>query len=89
MLEINDNWAIGADKDNIILYRKTNHKKEGQEPTLRIVGYFGNLRNVLTALVDREVKDTQLESFRIITGKLDEIYNLIKNLPSITVGDLK
>jgi len=89
MLEINSKWAIGADNDNIILYRKSTPKKEGKEVAWRVEGYFGNLRNVLTALLDREVKETHLESFKVVTSKLDEIYDLIKNLPSITVADIK
>ncbi len=89
MIELNKKWAIGGDRDNIILYQKSKPKEVGSKPAWRTVGYFSNLHNVLTALVNMEVKDTHLESLKVVISKLDELYKLIKDLPQIGVGDIE
>jgi len=89
MIELNKKWAIGGDRDNIILYQKSKPKAVGGKPAWRTAGYYSNLHNALTALVNFEVKDTHLESLKVVIAKLDEIYDLIKRLPRISVSDIE
>jgi len=85
MIEINKKWALGGDNMNIILY----HKSIGKKATWVADGYYATLHGALTNLVNQEVRDTKLASLEILTVKLDEIYDLIKQIPNITIGEIK
>ncbi len=89
MIELNKKWAIGADNMNIILYKKRKSKKAGVESVWGTDGYYSTLHNVLKALVDKEVMDTDLKSLVAVEAKLNKLYELVESLPNITIGVLK
>ena len=88
MIEINERYRIGSDKDkNIILYEKV-HKRERDEKnktwveldeTTDVVrGYYPNLEVLLKSLVKKEIIGTGLKDIEIIQDKIEELQKIIK-----------
>ena len=88
MIEINERYRIGSDKDkNIILYEKV-HKRERdeknktwvelEETTDVIRGYYPNLEVLLKSLVKKEIIGTGLKDIETIQKKIEELEKIIK-----------
>ena len=88
MIEINERYRIGSDKDkNIILYEKV-HKRERDEKnktwveldeTTDVVrGYYPNLEILLKSLVKKEIIGTGLKDIETIQDKIEELQKIIK-----------
>ena len=88
MIEINERYRIGSDKDkNIILYEKV-HKRERDEnnktwveldETTDVVrGYYPNLEVLLKSLVKKEIIGTGLKDIETIQDKIEELQKIIK-----------
>ena len=88
MIEINERYRIGSDKDkNIILYEKV-HKRERDEKnktwveldeTTDVVrGYYPNLEVLLKSLVKKEIIGTGLKDIETIQEKIEELEKVIK-----------
>lgn len=88
MIEINERYRIGSDKDkNIILYEKV-HKRERDEKnktwveldeTTDVVrGYYPNLEVLLKSLVKKEIIGTGLKDIETIQEKIEELQKIIK-----------
>ena len=88
MIEINERYRIGSDKDkNIILYEKV-HKRERDEKnktwveldeTTDVVrGYYPNLEILLKSLVKKEIIGTGLKDIETIQKKIEELEKIIK-----------
>ena len=84
---IGNNWKIEADKLNVIISRKHSGDKNprtGETSTKvfwSIEGYYSNMRDALRAMVEQEVRDTQLKDLQVIVAKQEELYELIKTFP--------
>ncbi len=88
MIELDNRWAISADSDNIIILYKPTSKKKDKESAWRIWGYYSTLHEALIGFTNQAIRETNLESLKILTEKMDSIYSLIKQMPNITVKDL-
>ena len=88
MIEINERYRIGSDKDkNIILYEKV-HKRERdeknktwvelEETTDVIRGYYPNLEVLLNSLVKKEIIGTGFKDIETIQEKIEELQKVIK-----------
>jgi len=62
---IGQDWRVGADSLNIILYRCQVNKKTGKE-YWRAHSYYATVANALVGLVNQGVKDTELVDLKII-----------------------
>ncbi len=82
MIKIGDNFALGANSLNIILYEKhigKQGKNKGKE-IWREFAYFSTPHNALDYLVEHEVRKTELKDVKTVCQKIDELYTLIKSL---------
>ena len=70
---IGKNWKLGADSMNIILYQREVNKKTKEE-RWRVHGYFATIANAVMALVNQEVRDTQLVNVKIVCDKIDRLH---------------
>ena len=77
---IGKDWKIGADKLNIILYKRGIAKKTGRD-TWRVMGYFATVGGALHELVNQRVRDTELKDLKTITKAIEELLGLITELP--------
>ena len=88
LININERYRIGSDKDkNIILYEKV-HKRERDEKnktwveldeTTDVVrGYYPNLEVLLKSLVKKEIIGTGLKDIETIQDKIEELQKIIK-----------
>ena len=88
LIEINERYRIGSDKDkNIILYEKV-HKRERDkknktwveldETTDVVRGYYPNLEVLLKSLVKKEIIGTGLKDIETIQDKIEELQKIIK-----------
>jgi len=87
-LQINENWKIESDSDQIILLqRKVSEKSErfpnGNEtwnPT-----YHGNVPQAFRSLINKEVNATGLESLRHMSECIEELYKLVESIKVVTL----
>ena len=91
---IGKNWKVEADSFNIILFKRCigKNKKTGDKGSgenWAIEGYYGTFKGAIKALADQEVKETELKDLKTVSAKQDELYNLIKSLPEVSIWDLK
>ena len=76
---INDRYKIVSDDLNIVLQRR-NQKEDGTYSNFVNIGYYTDFRAALQSFVKREILSTELEDFKIVCNKIDELMQLIKNL---------
>ncbi len=72
-LAIGQNWLVGADTLNIILYRRQVNKKTGKE-YWRAHSYYATLSNALLGLVNQGVRDTELADLKAVCDKIEQIH---------------
>ena len=94
---INDNWKIESNSLNIILYKKrtvtgkcpnslnqTKTENIGKE-IWETKAYFSNIKSALMRLVELELLTTELKDLKTIVIKIDELQNMILNLPASVI----
>jgi len=71
-LPVGQDWKVGADSLNIILYQRHINKKTGKE-YWRVHSYYATVANALVELVNQGVRDTELADMKVICGKIDQL----------------
>lgn len=83
-VKIDDTYRVEIDDCNHTLYeRRMVKKKDGSECEGEVVvGYFGNMQNVLKRIIDKEVvkSDSDCKNFEDYLQKLTEIVNRIDTI---------
>lgn len=88
---INENYKIGSDKYNIILYerrpitgtqRNPNKvsKSDIGEARWKIIGYYSSSKSALHGMIDHEIMLTGFKDYDTVMSKLDELEKLVKEL---------
>ena len=72
-LAIGQDWRVGADTLNIILYRRQVNKKTGKEYQ-RAHSYYGTVPDALVGLVNQGVRDTELADLKTVCDKIEQIH---------------
>ena len=72
-LVIGQNWRVGADTLNIILYRRQVNKKTGKE-YWRAHSFYATVANALVGLVNQAVRDTELADLKTVCDKIDQLH---------------
>ncbi|MFC1933273.1 hypothetical protein ACFLXU_06605 [Chloroflexota bacterium] len=75
-LVIGQDWRVGADSLNIILYRRQVNNKTGKE-YWRAHSYYATIANALVGLVNQGVRDTELADLKTVNKRIDEIHTWI------------
>ena len=81
-LVIGQDWRVGADTLNIILYRRQVNKKTGKQ-YWRAHSYYATVANALVGLVNQGVRDTELADLKTVVKKQEELYGLINSLKGV------
>ncbi|MFC1875176.1 hypothetical protein ACFLY3_03425 [Chloroflexota bacterium] len=71
-LAIGQDWRVGADTLNIILYRRQVNKKNGKD-YWRAHSYYATVANALVGLVDQGVRDTELADLKTVCDKIEQL----------------
>jgi hypothetical protein len=82
MIKIGDDYAIGSNSLNVILFEKhtgQRGKSKGKE-LWRERAYFSTPQNALDYLVELKIRKTDLKDLKTVCEKIDEIHTLITNL---------
>ena len=86
---IGKNWKLGADSMNIILYQREVNKKTKEE-RWRVYGYFATIANAVMALVNQEVRDTQLVNIKVVCDKIDQLHtDILKALNTHSTNKIR
>ena len=72
-------WRVGADSLNIILYRRQVNKKTGKE-YWRAHSYYATVANALVGLVNQGVRDTELADLKTVCDKIEQLRRDILNV---------
>ena len=70
-LAVGQNWKVGADSLNIILYRR--HVSKTGKEYWRAHSYFATVANALLELVNQGVRDTELADLKTVWDKIDQL----------------
>ncbi|MBU3176061.1 hypothetical protein KPL47_06730 [Clostridium estertheticum] len=87
-MQINENWKIESNADNVTLLQRriTQPKDTSQAPrTSWKPGYYGNVQQALKGLATNEINATGLKNIEVIVKKQDEIFKLIDSIKIITM----
>lgn len=84
-VKLDDIYRVEIDDYNHTLYEKrmVKNKKDGSEHEGEVVvGYFGNMTNVLKRIIDKEVvkSNTNCKNFEEYLQKLTEVVNRIDTI---------
>ena len=87
-MQINKDWKIESDSMGIILYQRivskpTKEKPQGVgrwEPT-----FHPTVEYALKELVRREVQETELKDLILVNKRLNELFELIKDIKVVTL----
>lgn len=82
---INENWAFEADENCVTLLKIQTKQKTG-EKYFRPAGYYVNIQQLFTALVDKEIQN--LEKLELISEKIEELKAIIKKYMCTTCSEL-
>ena len=72
-LTVGQDWRIGADALNIILYQRHVNKKSGKE-YWRAHSYYATVANALVELVNQGVRDTELADLKTVCDKIEQLH---------------
>jgi hypothetical protein len=72
---IGQNWKVGADPYNVVLYRRVK-SKSGKE-VWETYGYYSTLGNVLIGLIRQGVRDTELKDIQAVQDKIAQLEQAI------------
>ncbi len=86
-IRIGEDYRIGADAMNIILYERHIGKRKGVvgKDVWTQAGYFSTVQNALSFLVEHEVKKTELKDLNDVVAKIEEVKAMIRSLPPLTI----
>lgn len=87
-MQINENWKIESDADNVTLFQRriTQPKDTNLSPRTSWKSYYyGTVQQALKGLVTFELNATGLKSIEVIIKKQDEIFKLIDSIKIITL----
>jgi hypothetical protein len=71
-LVIGQDWRVGADTLNVILYQRHVNKKTGKE-YWRAHSFYATVANALVELVNQGVRDTELADLKTVCDKIDQL----------------
>lgn len=86
---INDKYKVESDTNNIILLEKfkITGTGRGRKSTKDIgteywkpIAYYGDIKELLSGLVKREIISSSFNDLETLDKKVDEIYSLINNI---------
>ena len=72
-LVIGQDWRVGTDTLNIILYRRQVNKKTGKE-YWRAHSYYATVANALVGLINQGVRDTELADLKTVCDKIEQLH---------------
>ena len=72
-LTIGQDWRVGADTYNIILFRRQVNKKTGKE-YWRAHSFYATVTNALVGLVNQGVRDTELTDLKTVRDKIEQLH---------------
>lgn len=75
---IGNSWKIESDSMNVILSKKSRKTNVGK--FWKVQGFYSSIKEALHALVDQEIKDTELLVLKTVEEKIEELHTLIDNL---------
>ena len=78
---IGQEWRVGADAFNIILYQRQVNKKTGKE-YWRAHSYYSSVACALVGLVNQGVRDTKLADMRTVCDKIEQLHKDINHILS-------
>lgn len=73
---IGQDWRVGADTLNIILYQRHVNNKTGKE-YWRAHSYCATVASALVKLVNQGVRDTELADLKTVNKRIEEIHTWI------------
>ena len=85
-MRINDEYNLTSDALNWILQKRfEKKKKKGEEdkPTeygWKDIAFFPNPHMALKYMVDRDIRETGLEDFKMVLDKIEELHKVIESL---------
>ena len=92
-LVVNEEWVLKSDDLNIILLRKRgkeHHLSKQDSPDSYEYFYYATIAGALTALLEKEVKSTNLSSIQAINDRIGKIEQDIKNtLETLTMNSTR
>jgi len=72
-MAIGQDWRVGADTLNIILYQRQVNKKTGEE-YWRAHSYYATTANALVGLVNQGVRDSKLADLKTVSDKIEQLH---------------
>ena len=88
-MQIGKDWKIESDELNVTLFKR--HPAGGKsfktgkvstQDTWAVHTYYSNVGNALKALVDQEIRNTELKDLETVLAKIEELHTLIESLNS-------
>jgi len=71
-MTVGQDWRLGTDAFNIILYRRQVNEKTGKE-YWRAHSYYATVANALVELVNQGVRDTELVDLKTVCNRIDQL----------------
>ncbi|MFC1969078.1 hypothetical protein ACFLVF_01140 [Chloroflexota bacterium] len=71
-LVIGQDWRVGTDTLNIILYRRHINYKTGNE-YWRPHSYYATATNAMEGLINQGIRDTELADLKTVCDKIDQL----------------
>jgi len=79
-LYIGKTWRIDQDKLNFILQRRGSKIEDGKN--WQTVGFYQTVKQLYHALVEKEIKETNIVDIKALNDKVEELHKLIDNATS-------
>lgn len=95
IIKLNEDYGIGADDFNVILYKRQVNKKEDSKnygvEYYSAIGFYSNVESLLKGLINKQIQiniaeQTSLES---LVNSVETYVNLLKNDVQLVVDSLK
>lgn len=77
-MQVGKNYKVVSDSLNVTLYKR--YASRAGDEKWKVAGYYSSIKSALSALVDCEVKETELKDLATVSQKQDELYKLIESL---------
>lgn len=81
-MKLSEKYSIKSEELNIMLmenYIGKEGKNKGK-PLTKVVGYFPSIETLFKSLVDKEINETNMESFAKIIEKIEELKEFKKEV---------
>ena len=79
-MEIGNTYKVEADTYNIILSQKQKKKKDTNNQSWKVVGYFGDFRELLKFMVDNEIRGTGLSDLQSVADRQHDLHEIIMSI---------